>query len=153
MSIPADSTFGSAHNILLKINGQKVGSCRSISLKQEFGTEGAYVIGSIMPAEHVPHKWSGPIDCDKFFIRKDLAAAVANFEVSGEGVLYIEPLDIEVIDKANGKTVFVAQTCTVVNTDITISANAFIGERATFLPLGVKREKIGIPIMESGLIQ
>ncbi len=142
--------ISSGHQILLKFDGQEIGAARGIDLNQDFGVDSAYVIGTVLPMEHVPQRWSGTVDLDKFFIRKDIGLG-ANIDVSAEGILNIQPIDIEIIDKDSKETLFVAQGCTLQSSSITISANAFTGERATLSALRIVKNEIGKSILKSGL--
>lgn len=142
--------IGVGHQILLKVNGVEIGAARNMDINQDFGVEPAYVIGSILPVEHTPQRWSGTIDLDKFFIRRDIGIG-ANIDVSSEGVLTIQPLDVEVIDKDSNQTLLVAQGCTLQSSSITIGANAFIGERATLTALRIVKSEIGKSIVKSGI--
>jgi len=138
------------HNILLKVSGEEVGAARSIVANQDFGVEGAYVIGSILPVENTPQKWTGNLELDKFFIKRDIQL-LANVDTSSEGVLNISPVDIEIIEKDSGSTVMIMQGCTLHSTTVTITANAFVGERATFVPLRIVRNVIGKSILPPGV--
>lgn len=145
-----DSFTQSGHQIKLKINGVEVGAARSANMNQDFGVEGAYVIGSIMPMEHMPQRWNGTIEIDKFYIRKDISVA-ANFEVSSEGILTVNPVDIEVIDKVSNQTVFIAQACTLTSSGVNFASNAFTGERASLVSMRIVRSEIGKPVLPSGI--
>jgi len=138
------------HNILLKVKGEEVGAARSIVGNQDFGVEGAYVIGSILPVENTPQKWTGNLEIDKFFIKRDIHL-LANVDTSSEGVLEISPVDIEIIEKETGSTVMIYQGCTLTSTTITITANAYVGERAVFVPLRVIRAALGKSILPPGV--
>jgi hypothetical protein len=142
--------IGSGHQVSIKVDGKEIGAARGLNMNQDFGVEPAHVIGTIMPIEHTPQRWSGTVELDKFFIRRDVGVK-ANVDLSSEGVLIIQPVDIEAIDKQSGETVFIAQGCTLQSSGVQISANAYIGERATFTALRIVRNEIGSPILQSGV--
>ena len=45
-------TVHSGNTVSIRINGIEVGRAQSLSAQREFGTEGVYEIGSLMPQEH-----------------------------------------------------------------------------------------------------
>lgn len=150
MSNPKESFLSSGHQITLKVGGKEVGAARGIEIHQDFGIEPAYVIGTTLPMEHVPQRWNGTLDLDKFYIRKELGSG-ANFDVSSEGVLTVNAVDIEIIDKDSGETILVAQGCTLTSSSISIAANAFTGEKASLTALRIVRKEIGTPILNNGV--
>ena len=104
---------------------------------QDFGTEGAYVIGSIMPQEHVPQRWQGSITLDAFRIRRgDLRKA--GLAAYGEEVMMMELLDLEVMDRVTGEIIKVYERCTLASYNYNVTANAFSGESVTFQALNVR---------------
>lgn len=145
-----DNVVSSGHQIVLKFDGQEIGAARSMGINQDFGVDSVYVIGTILPMEHSSQRWSGSIDLDKFFIRKEIGIG-ANIDVSSEGILTIDPIDIEVIDRDSGETLFMATGCTLNSSSITIGANAFTGERATLTALRIVRNEIGKSLLKSGV--
>ena len=142
--------LASGHNIVLKVEGQEVGAAKSITSNQDFGVEGAYVIGTIMPVENTPQKWAGNLEIDKFYIRRDIGL-LTNVDTSADGVLNIGPVDIEVIEKVSNQTILIHQGCTLQTSAISIVANQYVGERATFIPLRTVRGTLGVPVLPSGL--
>jgi hypothetical protein len=146
-----DTIFGSGHNIVISIGGNEVGGARSIRISQDFGVEPAHVIGTNAPVEHVPQRWSGTVNLEKFFIRKDMLGIATNMDISGPGILKTETVDIVVQDKDSGKTILRALGCTMQNSDINVQANAFTSESASFASKFIERESIGTPLMPSGL--
>lgn len=145
-----EQTISSGSQIVIKANGVAIGGARSLTANQDFGVEGAYVIGSIMPAELVPQKWQGTLELDKFYIRKDIGVG-ANFEVSGAGILTVDPIDIEAIDRDTQQSLFIAQGCKLTSSNVSITANGFTGERASLQCLSMRRTEVGKPVMPSGL--
>ncbi len=139
MTTPNDSVVSSGHQVALLVGGKLVGYARSANINQDFGVEPIYTIGDIMPKENAPLRWSGNIDIDKFFIRKDLAQGGANFDVSADGILEASPIDVTIIDKGSQKVLIKALRCTLTSVGISITSNAFTGERATLVPERVER--------------
>jgi hypothetical protein len=146
-----DNMFLTGQQISLKMGGMTIGSARSMSIRQDFGVEPAHVIGDILPAENVPQKWTGTIELDKFYIRKNISGAAANIDVSSNGILTVDLIDVEVIDKQSQQTVGVCQGCTLSSSDITITANAFVGSRASLVALRVIMQSVGTPILPTGV--
>ena len=114
-----------------------VGWARTAAMPQDFGTEAAHVIGSIMPQEHVPQRWQGSITLDSFRIRRnDLRKC--GLAAYGEEVLMMELIDLEVLDRVSGDVCKVFERCTLASYNYNVTANAFSGESVTFQALNVR---------------
>lgn len=143
--------FASASDVILKSNGVTVGGLRTATINQDFGVEPAHVVGTIMPVELTPQRWTGTIEIEKFFLKKDLSGVATNIDVSSEGVLTVEFPNLELIDKNTGETLAVATNCVVNSSSVTVTANAYLGERATLTALRIVRSSIGSPVVSSGV--
>lgn len=115
---------------ILKVNGQEVGRAQSINPRTTYGTEGVYEIGTMMPQEHVQNRYEGTLTLERFLMRKDDLVSVGLIGL-GEDILKKDIIDIEVINKADNKTLRVYRGCTFSDYTNTIRANAIAGENAT----------------------
>jgi hypothetical protein len=127
----ADQTVHAGHTIVLKIGTTTIGKAQGIDGERNFGTEGIYEIGSIMPQEHVPMKFEGSVSIERFFVRtndlKKLGFTSVNEEILKKGTI-----TIEITDKYTGTLVRAYYGCTLVTYRETFRVNALAGENATW---------------------
>lgn len=126
-----DQTVHAGHTIRLKIDGQEVGRAQSLSGDRDFGVEGQYEIGSIMPQEHVPLRYTGSVTFEKFKIRKKSLKELG-LAAYGVGILNMGVIDIEITDRYTNEIVIVYRGCTLANCREDFRANAIAGENATW---------------------
>lgn len=126
-----NQTVHAGHTIRLKINGIEVGRAQSISGQRDFGVEGQYEIGSIMPQEHVPLKYSGSVTLQKYKIRKKSLKELG-LTSYGIGILNMGVIDIEVSDRVTNENIIVYRNCTNGSSSEDFRANAIAGENSTW---------------------
>jgi hypothetical protein len=119
------------HTITLKVAGSPIGRAQSIEATRNFGTEGQYEIGSIMPQEHIPLKYEGTITFEKYLVRKKSLAALGLASL-GVGILNVDVIDIEITDKYTGDIVVVYRSCTLISQSEDYRVGAIAGEHATW---------------------
>lgn len=127
-------------SIILKIGGQEVGRAQSIDGRRDWGTEGVYELGSIMPKEHVHNRYNGTATLERYFVAKKSLAELG-FSSLGEEVLQKGVIDIEVIDKSTGKLLRAYRGCTINDSSENFRVGAISGENATFSYLEAVDEK------------
>ena len=130
-------TVHTGHTINIRYNGTIIGRAQGIDGDRNFGTEGVYEIGSIMPQEHVNNRYEGSLHIERFFVRKTDLKKVGLASL-GEEVLRKDILTIEVIDKYTNGVVRAYHGCTIVNYRETFRVNSIAGENATFTYLDCK---------------
>lgn len=130
-------TVHTGNTVSIRIKGVEVGRAQSLSAQREFGTEGVYQIGSIMPQEHDYLKYTGTLTMNRMRVRKD---ELANLGLAplGEDVLKLAIFDILVVDNTDGSIMEVYQGCSIVSYQSEIRANEFAATTAqfTFLTMG-----------------
>lgn len=137
MARAQDQTVHSGHTINIRIGSQIVGRIQGLDGDRDFGTEGVYEIGSMMPQEHVNNRFQGSLTCDRFFVRnKDLAKL--GIAATGEEVLKRNLVTIEVVDKYTGKVERSYHGCTLGTYRETFRVNSIAGENATWQYLYAK---------------
>jgi hypothetical protein len=129
--------------VLLKIQN-KDGQYKTIGVGQNAtATENWNLIavntgfGSIMPLEHVVTEWNCTVTLEKFYLRSNSLAELG-IASTGAGILTMPPIDIQFLDIESGKpglTTF--KSCTLQSREFTVTQNAVVGERATWLALDV----------------
>lgn len=130
-------TVHSGNTVSIRINGIEVGRAKSLSAQREFGTEGVYEIGSIMPQEHDYLKYTGTLTMNRMRVRKDELAKLGLAPL-GEEVLKLPIFSILVTDVTDGSILEAYQGCSVVSYQSEIRANEFSATTAqfTFLTMG-----------------
>jgi len=137
MATVNDQTVHAGHTINIKVGSTIVGKAQGADGERNFGTEGVYEIGSIMPQEHIPLRYEGSFNLERFFVRnndlKRLGLASVGEEVLKKGVF-----TIEIVDKYTGALVRAYHGCTIVTYRETFRVNSIAGENATFTYLYAK---------------
>lgn len=125
-----EQTTVSGNLILIKIDGHVIGRAQSLDPRINFGTEGVYEIGTIMPQEHVQLRYEGSFTLSRFLLRKD-SLVDAGYIGIGEDILQKGIIDIEIQNKVDNKTLRVYRGCTFTDYTENHRANAISGEDAT----------------------
>lgn len=130
-------TYTSA-TVLLQLDNKIIGVGQNAT-----GTENFNVIpvpegfGSIMPMEHAITEWSATVSMDKFYLRKNSLVEMG-VAPSGSGILKMKPINISFIDSLDtSRTLTVFMDCTLQTREFTVTHNAVVGERATWLALNI----------------
>lgn len=125
-----EQTTVSGNLILIKIDGHVIGRAQSLDPRINFGTEGVYEIGTIMPQEHIQLRYEGSFTLSRFLLRKDNLVE-AGYMGIGEDILQKGIIDIEIQNKIDNKTLRVYRGCTFTDYTENHRANAISGEDAT----------------------
>jgi hypothetical protein len=132
-----DQTVHSGHTINIKVGTVIVGRAQGIDGERNFGTEGVYEIGSMMPQEFVHNRYEGSMNLERFFVRtndlKKLGLAALGEEVLKKGYF-----TIEILDKYTSALVRAYHGCAIVTYRETFRVNSIAGENATFAYLFAK---------------
>lgn len=124
------------HLVKIMINENLVGFGRSSQVAEDFGLDSMYMLGTIAPQEHVQMRWSGTVSLDTFVINQQALdpQTVQLFELIAQGV-------DEVKEQATFNFVFLGQNeeelftlleCTPSNFSLSLQANQYAGQNATF---------------------
>lgn len=131
MATAASQSVHAGHTINIRVGSTVIGRMQGVDGERDFGTEGIYEIGSIMPKEHINNRYQGTLTCERFFVRnKDLAKI--GMASLGEEVLKKGTITIEIVDKYTGKVVRSYHSCTIGSYRETFRVNSTAGENATF---------------------
>jgi hypothetical protein len=117
---------------------------------RNYGTQGVYQVGSIMPQEHGPTRYEGTLAVDRFLVRRAVIGQMARsirdqLKSLPEGnaaegtpvddeqlIMNLEVLDVIVEDKYSGQVLRSYIGCSLMRYSENITANALAGEDATF---------------------
>jgi len=132
-----DQTVHAGHTINIRIGTTIVGRAQGIDGERNFGTEGVYEIGSIMPVEHINMRYEGSFSIERFFVRDNDLVKIG-LGALGEEVLRKGVLTVEILDKIKGTVVRAYHGCTIANYRETFRVGSIAGENATFMYLFAK---------------
>lgn len=131
MTTAAKQSVHAGHTINIRAGNQIVGRAQGVDGDRNFGTEGVYEIGSIMPQEHINNRYEGSLNLERFFVRNnDLKRA--GLASLGEEVLKKDIFTIEIVDKYTGRVVRTYYGCSIVSYRETFRVNSIAGENAVF---------------------
>ncbi len=129
-------TVHTGNTVVIYINGQKVGRATNFSPNERFNQEPAHEIGEIKVVENVPLRYEVSFTLTKFkIIKKSLKQQ--GIVPSPANVLKKDLLEFKVLDKITNQPLFAIIGCSCDDYRETISANAIVGEDATFF--GIER--------------
>lgn len=139
-------TVHAGTTVLIFVNGQKVGRATNLTPSERFNQESVYELGEIKPAENVPLRYQGSFTLTRF---KVIKASLKQLKIvpNANNVLKQELLEFKIMDKITGQPLASFVGCSVEDFRETITANAIIGEDATFFFLErVDYDENGQPI-------
>lgn len=113
------------------IKGKIVGRAQSASGTREYGTEGVYEIGSIMPQEHVYLRYEGTLTIERLRMKKENFAQLG-YASLGEEILKKDVIDILVVDNLTKNVIIAYHGCSANNYDEEINVTETISESIEF---------------------
>lgn len=140
----AEQTVHAGHTINLRVGTTIVGRAQGVDGERNFGTEGIYEIGDIMPVEHVNLRYEGSVNIERFFVRDNDLKKLGIVSIGAE-VLTKGTITIEIIDKYSKNIVRSYHGCTITTYRETFRANSIAGENATFAYLFAKNGDPDLP--------
>lgn len=131
MASVTEQTVHSGNTVYIMIDRHVIGRARSLSAERDFGTQGVYEIGSIMPQEHVHLQYEGTVTLERYQMKKE---NLASLEIAsmGEDILKKGIIDIILYDNLSNKVITVYRGCTLSSYSENIEAGAITGESARF---------------------
>lgn len=131
MSNVHEQTVQSGNTVYLMANGHVVGRAQSVAGERQFGTQGVYEIGSIMPQEHVYLRYEGTIDLERFRMKKESLDKIG-LGALGEDILERGVIDIVIMDNYTKEVIIAYRGCTAINLNENFTANEIVTENASF---------------------
>ena len=127
----------SANLILIQAFGKVIGRAQSCSSEIQYGTQGVYEIGSIMPQEHVFLKYEGTLTLERVRVRKNSLVDFGLTQVD-EHILEQGLVNIIIMDKYTQTVTLAYYNCSAVNYQISNRANELVTEtlNMTYLSAG-----------------
>lgn len=126
-----EQSVDTGNTVYITINGQVLGRAQSLEGEREYGTEGVYEIGSIMPQEHVYLRYEGQVTLDRFRMKKESLDQLG-LGALGEDILDKGVIDIVVMDNLTNQVIIAYRGCTAINLNESFNANEVVTESASF---------------------
>lgn len=136
MATVPNQTVNTANRIYIMAGNHLVARAQSLSASRNYGTEGIYEIGSIMPAEHVYLKYTGSLTLERFrMVANNLASAEMGIAALGEDILQKDIITINVMDSVTRNVVESYFGCSASSYSTAYRANQVVSESIEFLYL------------------
>lgn len=133
----SNQTVNTANRIYIMAQNHLVARAQSLSASRNFGTEGVYEIGSIMPQEHVYLKYTGSVTLERFrMVSSNLASAqMGAIAALGEDILSKDIITINVMDSVTKNLVESFYGCSASSYSTAYRSNQIVTESIEFLYL------------------
>lgn len=131
MASELKQSIHTGNTVYLMIKGKIVGRAQSASGTREYGTEGVYEIGSIMPQEHVYLRYEGTLTIERLRMKKENFAQLG-YASLGEEILKKDVIDILVVDNLTNNVIIAYHGCSANNYDEEINVTETISESIEF---------------------
>lgn len=111
-----------------------IGRAQSLTANRNYGTEGVYELGSIMPQEHVYLKYTGTLTLERFrTVANNLASNNVDIARLGVDILQKDVIMISVIDTVTTAVVEAFYGCTASQYNTSYRANQIVTESIDFM--------------------
>ena len=124
-------TVHTGNTVKIYANGQAIGRATNLTPNERFNQEPTHEIGNIKTVENVALRYEGSFTLTKFKIIKSSMKQLG-LVPTPNNVLTKELLEFTVTDKITNQPICTFKGCSADDYRETISANAIIGEDATF---------------------
>lgn len=113
-----------------------IGRAQTLTANIDYGTEGVYQLGSIMPQEHVYLKYTGTLTLERFRMALD-SLADKNLDLArlGEDILTKDVVTISVTDSVTNGVIESFYGCTASKYSSSFRANQIVTESIDFFYL------------------
>lgn len=113
-----------------------IARAQSLTADRNYGTEGVYELGSIMPAEHVYLKYTGTLTLERFrMVADNLASQTMQIARLGEDILQQDIITINIMDSVTRGVVESFFGCTASSYNTAYRANQIVSESINFFYL------------------
>ena len=113
-----------------------IARAQSLTADRNYGTEGVYELGSIMPAEHVYLKYTGTLTLERFrMVADNLASQTMQIARLGEDILQQDIITINIMDSVTRGVVESFFGCTASSYNTSYRASQIVSESINFFYL------------------
>lgn len=136
MATVANQTVNTGNRIYVMAKNHLIARAQSLTADRNFGTEGVYELGSIMPAEHVYLKYTGTLTLERFrMVADNLASQAMQIAALGEDILQKDIITINIMDSVTRGVVESFFGCTASSYNTAYRANQIVTESINFFYL------------------
>ena len=132
MASVTNQTVHTGNTVYLMVANKIIGRAQSISGERQYGTQGVYELGSIMPQEHVYLRYEGTITLERFRMKKESLDQLG-LAALGEDILQRDIIDIVVMDSLTKEVVVTYYGCSCSSLTESFSVGEIAGENASFM--------------------
>lgn len=123
-----------ANTAQISIDGKVIGELAGITVAEDGGTDGSYVVGDAKPKEHLHNRWSARGSISRFIWKQ---SAFDYYNIGGKGLLNLPTCDITVLDEVDNKVLYTLKACTISSRDQNVQANSRIMGNLQYLALDI----------------
>lgn len=136
MATVSNQSVQTANRIYIMAQNNLIARAQSLTANRNYGTEGVYEIGSIMPQEHVYLKYTGTLTLERFrMVADNLASKKIDLARLGEDILTKDIVTITVIDSVTRGVVEAFLGCSASQYNTSYRANSIVTESIDFFYL------------------
>ena len=136
MATVANQTVNTGNRIYIMAKNHLIARAQSLTADRNFGTEGVYELGSIMPAEHVYLRYTGTLTLERFrTVADNLASQAMQIAALGEDILQKDIITINIMDSVTRGVIESFFGCTASSYNTAYRANQIVTESINFFYL------------------
>lgn len=136
MATEANQSVDTGNRIYVMAKNHQIGRAQSLTADRNYGTEGVYELGTIMPKEHVYLKYTGTLALERFrMVADNLASQSMQIAALGEDILQKDIITINVIDSVTKAVIESFYGCTASSYNTSYRANQICSETINFFYL------------------
>lgn len=136
MATVANQSVNTGNRIYIMAANHLIARAQSLTADRNYGTEGVYELGSIMPAEHVYLKYTGTLTLERFrMVADNMASAKLDLARLGEDILQKDIITINIMDSVTRGVVESFYGCTASSYNTAYRANQIVSESINFFYL------------------
>ena len=126
-----EQSVDTGNTVYIICNNKVLGRAQSLSGDRQYGTEGIYEIGSIMPQEHVYLRYEGSVTLNRFRMKRESLDQLG-LGALGEDILLKGVIDILVMDNLMKTPVIIYRGCTAASLNESFEVGQIAMEECQF---------------------
>ena len=131
MASVTNQTVHTGNTVYLMVAIKIIGRAQSISGERQYGTQGVYELGSIMPQEHVYLRYEGTITLERFRMKKESLDQLG-LAALGEDILQRDIIDIVVMDALTKEVIVTYYGCSCSSRSESFSSGEIASESSSW---------------------
>lgn len=136
MATVSNQSVQTSNRIYIMAQKNLIGRAQSLTANRQYGTEGVYEIGSIMPHEHVYLKYTGTLTLERFrTVGDSLSSKKIDLARLGSDILTKDVVTIAVIDSVTRGVLEAFYGCSAQSYSTSYRANSIVTENISFFYL------------------